>query len=64
MPSRAEAEKNGEMVTHEGACGTCSTFKDLSVYMSNPNLGKNNGGFSRMVIGTIICSQSYALRVL
>ena len=26
------------MVTHLGACGTCSTFQDQAVYMENPDL--------------------------
>jgi hypothetical protein len=38
VASREEAEKNLEIVTHEGACGTCSTFQDLAVYLSIPDL--------------------------
>lgn len=40
VPSREEAEKNGEIVTHEGACGACSSYHDLAVWMSNPNLAE------------------------
>jgi hypothetical protein len=40
VASREEAENNGEIVTHEGACGTCSSFHDLAVWMSNPDLAE------------------------
>jgi hypothetical protein len=38
MASRKEAEADGMLVTHEGACGACSGFQDLSVYMLLPDL--------------------------
>jgi len=36
--SGEEAEANGYTVTHDGACGLCSTFQDLAVYMALPSL--------------------------
>lgn len=33
-PSRAELEKAGAVITHEGSCGLCSTAQDLAVYLS------------------------------
>ena len=36
--SAKEAEGAGAFVTHTGVCGVCSTTKDLSVYMNNPDL--------------------------
>ena len=36
--SAEDAESNGFVVTHEGACGTCSSFQDLAVYMAKPSL--------------------------
>jgi hypothetical protein len=36
--SSEDAEANGFTVTHEGACGVCSTFQDLTVYMALPDL--------------------------
>lgn len=32
------AEAAGAKVTHEGACGLCSTLQDLAVYMRHPDL--------------------------
>jgi hypothetical protein len=32
--TRAEAEKSGAVVTHEGSCGLCSTTQDLAIYLS------------------------------
>jgi hypothetical protein len=34
----AAAEAAGAKVSHEGACGLCSTLKDLAVYMRHPDL--------------------------
>lgn len=36
--SNQEALENGWMVTHSGACGTCSNAQDLTVYMENLDL--------------------------
>ena len=36
--SADEAAKAGFTVTHQGRCGSCSTLKDLSIYLSTPNL--------------------------
>ena len=38
FPSEAEARDAGWAVTHFGACGTCSTLQDLSVYLERPDL--------------------------
>lgn len=40
MTSWEEAEASGFIVTHEGSCGTCSTFQDLAVYMTTPDLSE------------------------
>ena len=34
----AVEETNMEYVTHEGACGVCSTLQDLAVYLETPDL--------------------------
>lgn len=34
----ASAEADGAKVSHEGACGLCSTLADLAVYMRHPDL--------------------------
>lgn len=34
----AAAEADGAQVTHEGACGACSSLQDLSVYIETPDL--------------------------
>ena len=39
FPSAAEAEAAGGTVTHEGACGACSSLQDLAVYLTYPDLG-------------------------
>lgn len=36
--NRTEAIQNGAFVTHEGACGLCSTSQDLAVYMKLPDM--------------------------
>ncbi|MBG09184.1 MAG: hypothetical protein CME68_10530 [Halobacteriovoraceae bacterium] len=33
-----EAKKGGWFITHKYKCGTCSTLKDLAVYMAKPDL--------------------------
>lgn len=38
LASKEEAEADGFIVTHEGACGVCSSLQDLSVYMASPDL--------------------------
>jgi len=38
--SRGEAAAAGFTVTHQGRCGSCSTLKDLAVYLSTPDLTK------------------------
>ena len=38
MPSQEEAERSLMVVTHEGPCGVCSSFQDLTVYMKIPDL--------------------------
>jgi hypothetical protein len=38
VASREEAEKNLQIITHLGACGTCSTLQDLAVYIETPDL--------------------------
>ena len=37
--SGAAAAAAGGTVTHEGACGACSTLQDLAVYLAIPDLG-------------------------
>jgi hypothetical protein len=37
-PSSTAAHSAGAIVTHTGACGTCSTLTDLSVYIANQDL--------------------------
>lgn len=37
-PGRADALLAGGMVTHDGACGACSSLQDLAVYVTIPNL--------------------------
>ncbi|KAJ1406629.1 hypothetical protein B484DRAFT_319705, partial [Ochromonadaceae sp. CCMP2298] len=32
--SRADAERVGAVLTHEGSCGLCSTAQDLSIYLA------------------------------
>ena len=34
----AAATEAGAVITHYGACGTCSSFQDLAVYIETPNL--------------------------
>ena len=36
--SRSEAESSGYIVTHGSHCGTCSSLKDLAVYLAKPDL--------------------------
>lgn len=36
--SAMAANANGFTVTHQGRCGSCSTLKDLSVYLATPDL--------------------------
>jgi hypothetical protein len=38
MPDADAARRDGYIVTHLGACGTCSTLHDLAVYLSRPDL--------------------------
>ncbi len=38
FPREAEALAAGFVVTHVGACGTCSTLQDLAVYLERPDL--------------------------
>ena len=38
FPDRASALRAGYIVTHRYHCGTCSSLRDLSVYMARPNL--------------------------
>jgi hypothetical protein len=40
FPSAAEAVAAGFTVTHQGRCGSCSTLRDLSVYLAVPDLVK------------------------
>ena len=49
--SQEDAESNGFIVTHEGACGTCSSFQDLAVYMAQPSL--TDAGIQCAVRGTL-----------
>jgi hypothetical protein len=35
--SRADAERVGAVLTHEGSCGLCSTAQDLSIYLGEPH---------------------------
>ena len=37
-PSAQAAVDAGDFVTHTSACGTCSTLRDLAVYLRRPNL--------------------------
>lgn len=39
--SKQHADSAGAHVTHYGPCGTCSSLKDLSVYLSQPDLTKS-----------------------
>jgi hypothetical protein len=39
FPDGASAEAAGGTVTHEGACGACSSLQDLAVYLAIPDLG-------------------------
>lgn len=34
----ATATSNGFTITHKGRCGSCSTLRDLSIYLDNPDL--------------------------
>lgn len=34
----AAAHAGGYIVTHQGACGTCSTLQDLATYMARPDM--------------------------
>jgi hypothetical protein len=36
--SEEEAAAEGAMITHKGACGACSSLKDLAIYIANPDL--------------------------
>jgi hypothetical protein len=38
LETRSRAEVAGARVTHEGACGACSTLADLAVYIDTPDL--------------------------
>jgi len=38
LPDADAARRDGFVVTHFGACGTCSTLQDLAVYLSRPDL--------------------------
>ncbi len=40
LASREDAVARGLLITHEGACGTCSTFQDLVVYITKPDLAE------------------------
>ncbi len=37
---RVETRTDGGVLTHHGACGVCSTLRDLRVYAADPDLGK------------------------
>jgi len=37
-PDANAARRDGFIVTHLGACGTCSTLQDLAVYLARPDL--------------------------
>jgi hypothetical protein len=39
FPDAAAAEAGGGVVTHESACGACSSLQDLAVYLETPDLG-------------------------
>lgn len=39
-PTRAAAEAAGAFVTHERACGLCSSAQDLAAYMQHPDMTK------------------------
>jgi hypothetical protein len=36
--SAAAASEAGYLITHQGRCGSCSTLKDLSIYLAFPDL--------------------------
>lgn len=36
--SKSELEQEDYLITHYGACGTCSSMQDLQVYLNRPNL--------------------------
>lgn len=38
VESLQDAKENGDIITHEGPCGTCSSFQDLAIYMDQPDL--------------------------
>jgi len=38
VASKEEAEAQGLVVTHYGACGVCSSAQDLAIFMDNPDL--------------------------
>jgi hypothetical protein len=38
FPDGPAARAAGHAVTHHGACGTCSTLRDLAVYLERPDL--------------------------
>ena len=38
FPSSKAAQKEGWFITHKYKCGTCSSLKDLAVYMAKPDL--------------------------
>jgi hypothetical protein len=38
FPDEKTARRTGFIVTHFGACGTCSTLQDLAVYLARPDL--------------------------
>ena len=40
MASRQATDNATQILTHEGACGTCSSFADLAVYLEKPNLAQ------------------------
>eukprot|EP00529_Nitzschia_sp_RCC80_P013116 CAMPEP_0113494092 /NCGR_PEP_ID=MMETSP0014_2-20120614/28930_1 /TAXON_ID=2857 /ORGANISM="Nitzschia sp." /LENGTH=588 /DNA_ID=CAMNT_0000387977 /DNA_START=321 /DNA_END=2087 /DNA_ORIENTATION=- /assembly_acc=CAM_ASM_000159 len=49
VPSLSEAIANDQYVTHDGACGACSSLQDLAVFVDYPNLpSRGIGCFNRM----------------
>lgn len=40
FPDRESAIKEGYVITHRYHCGTCSSLRDLAVYLAKPNLTK------------------------
>lgn len=75
--SRPAAEAAGFKVTHQGRCGSCSTLRDLSVYLSAPDLtsparecarklglNRKKQCFRERIGFTAYCAESWAYNAL